>query len=155
MNVTADVTWNLGGASLFGAIYYSNTETKWSTQSLTGNNGRTVSGSMNLLGILLQGSFYLSEKWELYGRYQYLDPLSKPAIQPLSSSSVFPDELASLNAISVGANWYLDGQDLKWSFELGYAFNTVGPTIATPENGFRPTVSGYEFVLMTQLQLQF
>ena len=155
MNVTADVTWNLGGASLFGAIYYSNTETKWSTQSLTANNPRTVSGSMNLLGILLQGSFYLSEKWELYGRYQYLDPLTKPAIQPLSSSAVFPEELASLNAISVGANWYLDGQDLKWSFELGYAFNTVGPTVATPENGFRPTVSGYEFVLMTQLQLQF
>ena len=108
-----------------------------------------------MLGLLVQGSFYLSEKWELYGRYQYLDPLSKPELQPLSNTGVFPGELASLNALSVGANWYLDGQDLKWSFELGYAFNTVGPEVATPDTGFRPTVSGYEFVLMTQLQLQF
>jgi hypothetical protein len=153
-NLTADATWNLGGATLFGAIYYSNSETKWSAESFS-NGLSTVSGSANLLGILLQGSFYLSEKWELYGRYQYLDPLTKPTLQPLSNSAVFPDELASLNAVSLGANWYLDGQDLKWSFELGYALNTVGPTVATPENGLRPTVSGYEFVLMTQLQLQF
>ena len=153
-NLTADATWNLGGATLFGAIYYSNSETKWSTESFS-NGLSTVSGSTNLLGILLQGSFYLSEKWELYGRYQYLDPLTKPTLQPLSNTAVFPDELASLNAVSLGANWYLDGQDLKWSFELGYAFNTVGQTVATPENGLRPTVSGYEFVLMTQLQLQF
>ena len=153
MNVTADVTWNLGGATLFGAVYYSNSETKWSVEN-TATQLATVSGSMNLLGILLQGSFYLSEKWEVYGRYQYLDPLTKPALQPLSTTAVFP-ELASLNALSVGANWYLDGQDLKWSFELGYAFNTVGAAVATPETGFRPTVSAYEFVLMTQLQLQF
>ncbi|MEE2680844.1 MAG: porin [Planctomycetota bacterium] len=156
MNVTADVTWNLGGASLFGAIYYSNTETKWSVESLVPPPGqRTVSGSMNMLGLLLQGSFYLSEKWELYGRYQYLDPISKPTLRPLSSSTVAPDGLASLSALTLGANWYLDGQDLKWTFEMGYAFNTVGPLSATPANGFRPTVSGYEFVLMTQLQLQF
>ena len=158
LNLTADVTWNLGGASLFGAIYYSNSETKWSVESFgPGNNvGKpTIAGSANLLGILVQGSFYLSEKWEVYGRYQYLDPLNKPSLRPLSGTAVFPDEQASLNAISVGANWYLDGQDLKWTFELGYAFNTVGPTLATPENGFRPTVSGYELVLMTQLQLQF
>ena len=107
MNVTADVTWNLGGASLFGAIYYSNSETKWSSRSLVtgpGSGNRTVSGTTNLLGLLVQGSFYLSDKWELYGRYQYIDPLTIPSTTPLSNTSLLPD-ISSLNAFTAEVHW--------------------------------------------------
>ena len=157
MNVTADVTWNLGGASLFGALYYSNTDTKWSQRAFNqaGNPGRpTVNGTTNLLGLVLQGSVYLSEKWEVYGRYQFLDPLTTPKKAKPSRNAV-PATFSSLNALTLGANWYIDGQDVRWTFEMGYAFNQVRSTNATVGNGFRPTQSGYEFVLLTQLQLQF
>ena len=160
MSATADVTWNLNGASLYGAIYYSNTDTKWSLTSQgpppPGGTGglATVEGTTSLVGLLVQGSVYLTEKWEVYGRYQFLDPLTSPKTKLPSPTSV-PATFSSLNAVSIGANWYIDGQDLRWTFELGYAFNQVTSTNATLNTGFRPTVSGYEFVLMTQLQLQF
>ena len=155
MSATADVTWNLNGASLYGAIYYSNADTKWSTATLPPPGLATVEGTTSLLGLIVQGSVYLSEKWEVYGRYQFLDPLTSPQTRVPSQIDSVPATFSSLNALSVGANWYLDGQDLRWTFELGYAFNQVTSTAATPGTGFRPTVSGYEFVLMTQLQLQF
>lgn len=155
MNVTADVTWNLGGASLFGAIYYSNADTKWSRLQVGPANPKpTVFGTTRLLGLVVQGSVYLTEKWEVYGRYQFLDPLSAPETEPPGPNAVLAT-FSSLNAINLGANWYIDGQDVRWTFEMGYAFNQVRSTNATVGNGFRPTDSGYEFVLLTQLQLQF
>ncbi|MEC7352481.1 MAG: hypothetical protein VYD99_05085, partial [Planctomycetota bacterium] len=150
-----DVTWNLGGASLFGAIYYSNADTKWSRlQVVPANPQPTVFGTTRLLGLVVQGSVYLTEKWEVYGRYQFLDPLSAPETEPPGPNAVRAT-FSSLNAINLGANWYIDGQDVRWTFEMGYAFNQVRSTNATVGNGFRPTDSGYEFVLLTQLQLQF
>ena len=103
MNVTADVTWNLGGASLFGAIYYSNADTKWSRLSLPqggGNGAPTVNGTTRLLGLVVQGSVYLTEKWEVYGRYQFLDPLSAPETEPPGPNAV-PATFSSLNAINL------------------------------------------------------
>ena len=62
---------------------------------------------------------------------------------------------SSVSIFTVGANWYIDGQDIRWNVQMGYSFNQITPYTATLNNGFRPTASDYEFVLMTQLQLQF
>ena len=103
-----------------------------------------------MVGLMVQGSMYLTPKWEVFGSYQYIDQGNTPRTStgdnlPASSVSIF----------TVGANWYIDGQDLRWNVQMGYSFNQITPYTATLDNGFRPTSDDYEFVLMTQLQLQF
>ena len=159
INVTADASFNFGGASLFAAVYYSNTETKWSQAD--GGNFNTakqlVSGTTNLLGLMLQGSMYVAPKWEVFARYQYIDPITQPTLNALASSgNIGAPKFSPLNIATLGANWYIDGQDLRWSFQLGYSLNEVTEISATNDNGFRP-LSGAtnEFVIMTQFQMQF
>ena len=150
LSLTADATWNFGGASLFAAAYYTNTETKWSNPRPTPPGG--IRGTTNMLGVILQGSMYLAPKWEVFGSYQYLDQGNTPS----SNSGAGPKlPASSVSIFTVGANWYIDGQDLRWNVQMGYSFNQITPYTATLDNGFRPTGSDYEFVLLTQLQLQF
>ncbi len=148
LTLTADATWNFGGASIFAAVYYTNTETKWSVENP--NPPNPISGTTNMVGMIVQGSMYLTPKWEVFGSYQYLDQGNTP-------SDVAGENLpaSSVSIFTVGANWYIDGQDVRWNVQMGYAFNQISPYTATLDNGFRPTGSDYEFVLMTQLQLQF
>ena len=148
LSLTADATWNFGGASLFASAYYTNTETKWSSATPAPPN--PITGTTNMVGVMVQGSMYLTPKWEVFGSYQYLDQGNTPRTPagdnlPASSVSIF----------TVGANWYIDGQDIRWNVQMGYSFNQITPYTATLDNGFRPTASDYELVLMTQLQLQF
>jgi hypothetical protein len=153
VSVTADATWNFGGASLFAAAYYTNTETKW-TDTLAGGTVPRIQGTTNMLGLIVQGSMYLAPKWEVFGSYQYLDQGNTP--EQLTGAEAGQKLPASSGSIfTVGANWYIDGQDLRWNVQMGYAFNQITPYTATLDSGFRPTASDYDFVLMTQLQLQF
>lgn len=155
LNITADLSMNFGGATIYGAVYYSNSETKWALRSGTpAAPTQSVSGTTNLLGILLQGSMYVAPKWELFARYQYVDTITAPSTQAFNGTPAV--EFSPLNIATIGANWYIDGQDLRWNFQIGYAFNEVTQVSATPGTGFRPLFnSTNELVLMTQLQLQF
>ena len=150
LSVTADATWNFGGASIFAAAYYTNTETKWSKIDPTTVN--PIRGTTNMLGLMVQGSMYLTPKWEVFGSYQYLDQGNTPTTNAGGGDNL---QSSSVSIFTVGANWYIDGQDLRWNVQMGYSFNQITPYTATLNNGFRPTASDYEFVLMTQLQLQF
>ena len=152
LNVTADASWNIGGASLFASIYYTDTNTKWSLTNPGG--GQRIRGTTNLLGVVLQGAMYVTPKWEVFARYEYVDPTTEPSISVTAGQ--VPVTFSAMSLATIGANWYIDGQDLRWNFQLGYAFNEVSQVSATPDNGFRPLFdSSSEFVFMTQLQLQF
>lgn len=154
ITVTADGSWNFGGATIYAAAYYSNTETKWSLQNPNGQP--RVRGTTNLIGLVLQGSMYVSPKWEVFARYQYLDPTTIPTVNVDPTASQAPIEFSPLSIVTVGANWYIDGQDLRWSVQLGYAINEVTAVSATPGNGFRPLFGGTnELVILSQIQLQF
>jgi hypothetical protein len=89
---------------------------------------------------------------ELFGRYEFamIDGIdaSDPTIAGLSSN------IDPLNLLTVGFNWYLDGQDLKWTTDLGWAITAVHPWFADIEAGWRPSASD-EVVFRTQLQLMF
>lgn len=148
LSLTADATWNFGGASIFAAAYYTNTETKWST--ILPANPNPIRGTTNMVGAIIQGSMYLAPKWEVFGSYQYIDQGNTP-----TTSTGDQLQSSSVSIFTVGANWYIDGQDLRWNVQMGYSFNQITPYTATLDNGFRPTSDDYEFVLMTQLQLQF
>ena len=156
INFTADASWNLGGATVYGAVYYSNSETKWSAlRASPAGARRFLQGTTNLLGLMLQGSMYVAPKWEVFARYQYMDTVTAPNIGQVPPSQA-PIEFSPLSIATIGVNWYIDGQDLRWNFQVGYAFNEVTMVNATPENGFRSLFRGTnELVLLSQIQLQF
>ena len=162
ITVTGDASFNFGGASLYGAVYYSNSESKWS-RSTGGNlfNAQpSVSGTTNLLGVLVQGSMYMTPKWELFARYEYIDPITQPTLNQFTDSGGnpinIPPKMSPLSIATIGANWYLDGQDLRWSFQFGYSFNEITQVSATVDSGFRPLLRATnEMVFLTQFQMQF
>ena len=156
ITVTADATINFGGASLYGALYYSNSETKWSRSTTPAVLPGTPSlrGTTNLMGVVVQGSMYVTPKWEVFGRYEYLDPITLPQTNNFNNSP--PITFSPTSIMTLGANWYLDGQDLRLNFQVGYSFNEVTALTATPENGFRPMFrSTSQAVFQAQFQLQF
>ena len=59
-----------------------------------------------------------------------------------------------LNLLTIGVNYYLDGQDLKWTTDLGWAITAVNPLFSDVNAGWRPSQSD-EIVFRTQLQLIF
>ena len=113
ITVTADATVNFGGASLYGALYYSNTETKWSRSTTPNDPFGTPSllGTTNLMGLVVQGSMYVTPKWEVFARYEYLDPITLPETNNYNDSP--PITFSPASILTLGTNWYLDGQDLR------------------------------------------
>jgi hypothetical protein len=59
-----------------------------------------------------------------------------------------------LNLLTIGANYYIDGHDLKWTTDLGWAITQVNPWFADVDAGWRPSQAN-EVVFRTQLQLIF
>ena len=155
ITVTGDATFNFGGATFYAAAYYSNTETKWSRSTDPNPPGTpSVAGTTNLMGLLLQGAMYITPKWEVFARYEYIDPITQPRINPYDNSP--PVKFSPTSIATLGANWYLDGQDLRLNFQLAYSLNEVTPVSATPNNGFRPMFQATsQFVVSAQFQLQF
>ncbi len=94
-------------------------------------------------GIVLQGGFMVSESWEVYGRYEWGD-------------SDIPGE-DDLSVLTVGANWYVHGQNLKWSNDVGVGFTSVSSAWASSGVGWRADRPGEDgqVVVRSQFQLAF
>jgi hypothetical protein len=90
-------------------------------------------------------------KVELFGRYEFamIDGFNETAIGNAALRNPDP-----LNLLTAGVNWYIDGQDLKWTTDLGWAITEVHPWFADINAGWRPSGSD-EIVFRTQLQLMF
>jgi hypothetical protein len=58
------------------------------------------------------------------------------------------------NVITTGLNWYIDGQDLKWTIDFGYAITEVNYAWQNLPAGWRISATD-QFVMRTQLQLMF
>ena len=97
---------------------------------------------------------YIDPKVEIFSRYEY-------ACWSTSNSSQNTDLLGPLlnqgplNIVTVGLNWYLDGQDLKWTTDFGMNVGSdVGSSYVDTASGWRASGQG-EFVFRTRLQLIF
>ncbi len=100
-------------------------------------------GSPDQYGIVAQGGFYICEKGELFGRYEW-GTLDIPGQQDLSIATV-------------GYNWYISGQNLKWTNDFGVAFNEVGAGWSVSGTGWRIDAPGEngQVVVRSQFQLLF
>jgi hypothetical protein len=57
--------------------------------------------------------------------------------------------------VNFGVNWYIDGQDIKWTTQFGYSLDSVDPSWYNQETGWRVTGSRDALVFQSQLQLLF
>jgi len=136
-----DASMDFGGWNLFGSITVGDDNTNFQGAIPATDDG-------NQWGWQVQGGYYLTEDLELFGRFEWLDP----------RTGVDND---NIEILTIGANWYLAGQNAKLSIDWGYNFDRT-VTAGVGGGGFTNWVSGAgaanernEWVLRTQLQLYF
>lgn len=153
---TLDGQMNFGGASLYGAVFYNYVSAPAATIPLFGSSqpaNQQDFGDINILAFQLQGSVYFMPKVEGFARYEfaYMWGFNEATVGAGNSALLDPDPL---NLLTIGVNWYLDGQDVKWTTDLGWAITDVHPWFADLDAGWRPSRAN-ELVFRTQLQLMF
>ena len=138
--LTADAQAEFGGANLFGAVYYADFDSD--------AGGLDI----NPFGFVLQGGYMFQEDWEVFGRFEYGD-----------SDIDGSDDLLILTA---GVTRFWDGNNLKWSADIGYSFDQVDAFWGGGAlfGGGGADIAGYrqdaddedgQLVFRTQLQLLF
>jgi hypothetical protein len=157
--LTADVTAMYGGATLFGAFFYHQTDS--GAAYIQGVNNFSPSaafdiGTTETWGAMVQASYYILPKWEVFGRFEF-GSADIPLITNITAPT-FVDTLENGNdlmLLSVGVNWYIDGEDFKWSSDAGVSLDKVDGIWWNGENGWRASGEENEFVLRSQLQIAF
>ncbi|MCI0631205.1 MAG: hypothetical protein L0Y44_11200 [Phycisphaerales bacterium] len=140
---TADLSVEWGGANAFVSATYHYVDTPINPQ-----NFQNV-GLFHIIGIVAQVGVYVTPKWELFLRGEFAEAENR--------STPTPTNIPDLNLVTVGANYYLNGQDLKWSTDLGVAISDVSGFFASDLAGYRANADNTapQVVFRTQFQLLF
>ena len=152
-SATIDGQWNFGGASVFASAYYNYINSNASYRATTlGPPSVQNFGYINAYGFTFQPAMYIDPKVEVFTRYEYAN-WSTSNDGPVVGGPLF--QQGPMNIVTVGLNWYLDGQDLKWTTDLGMNVGSnVGASYIDTAAGWRASGEG-EFVFRTRLQLIF
>ena len=174
IGLTADLTWNIGGASITASGYFHYIDSGASyliqnfglisgNQSNPGSSNPTFDvGVVTMAGASLYGAMYLTPEIEAFAGFDWMDVLSDGFDQGLSA--VGSGNLASYNAysdpepyfgITAGGTWYVDGEDLKVGVSITFSPQEVSPNWTTPQIGIRTTPGSDMYVLRTYVQLLF
>ncbi len=131
---TADISADWGGANIFSSFTYEYMETRFSAFPIA-----------NVFGFVLQGGTYFTEKLEGYARFEY---------GHFDLSNV---DLEDLILLTLGVNYYFQGEDVKLSADVGFGINRVDSPWISDIAGWRtdPPGSQPQIVIRTQLQLMF
>ena len=126
---TLDATAKFDGANAFAAFIYRNLD-----------NGAT---DMDQYGFVVQGGVFVTDDWEAFARYEWSD-LDTAGTQDLS-------------VLTIGVNRYWSKHALKWTTDLGFAFNEVSSAFSSSGTGWRTDTAGEDgqMVLRSQIQLLF
>lgn len=125
---TADVTADFGGLNATGSVFYFHDDEFAVGGASVTPNDTTAYGFLGQLG------FFLTEDFELVGRYEYgdFDNLGGPG----ASLGAFPINGNTQSTATVGFNWYFGKNRAKWQTDFGYAFHTM-ELFANNGNGWR------------------
>lgn len=130
--LTIDGSAEFGGFNLYGAFVYTDIDPD------------APVGDANPFAWIIQGGFYLTEDWELYARFEWVD-----------FDDVFGTTFSETALITAGVNKYFAGHNAKWSTDFGWGIDPV----IFPANitGWRHDAADEDgqFVVRTQLQLFF
>jgi hypothetical protein len=150
--LTADITWMLGGASIYASAYWNHVNTD-AAQPDFGGQPFSIADASNIWGATIQGSLYVTQKHEVFARFeageaQFGDLSNNPTVD-----EIFGQE-HTMTLLTAGLVWYLDGQDLKWTTDMGVNFTDLSPAWYDPVAGWRVSEDG-EFVFRSSFQLMF
>jgi len=132
---TVDFSLECGGANLFLAGIYHQVDTNDS-----------FPGIVDVYGAVIQGGYYFTPKFEVFGRYEWGQATSTaPGLA-----------FHTLNVATVGFNYYVDGHDVKFTTDFGIGLTEVD-FWASDLAGWRSDSAGTQnqIVFRTQLQLLF
>lgn len=89
----------------------------------------------NQYGFVIQGGYFIADTVELTARYEYGNADTMPNGGAGAVGTLVNNGYPYNNAVTVGANWYINGQFLKLAWDVGYAFDGVG-AFASPPGAF-------------------
>jgi len=102
-------------------------------------------------GLYAQGGYFVSDEWQLYGRYDFVSPGDQP---PLRLT-----DLENFSALGAGMNWLPFKTTNRWkiSAEVGYLFSALNRTIvqATETLGWLPSDTKGQTLVRLQAQFGF
>ena len=133
---TTDLSVEFGGANFFASF----------TQHYV-DRGGTI-GQFNFYGVVVQGGYYITPKWEAFARYEWGMADSKNDLFINSND---------LSILTFGANYYFDGHSAKWTTDIGFALNEISDEWDFSITGYQlqTTASAPQIVFRTQFQLLF
>ena len=134
--ITTDLSIEFGGANLFGSFTYHYVDRAG------------FAGQFNMFGIVVQGGYYITPKWEVFARYEWGEADSKNDLFVNSNN---------LSVVTFGANYYFDGHGAKWTTDIGFALNEISDEWDFSLPGYRvqSSDSAPQIVFRTQFQLLF
>ena len=126
---TLDASAKFGGANAFAAFIYRNLD--------------SGSSDMDQYGFVVQGGVFLNDDWEAFARYEWSD---------FDTAS-----MQDLNVLTLGVNRYWSHHSLKWTTDIGFAFDEVSSAYSSSGSGWRTDTAGEDgqIVLRSQVQLLF
>ena len=143
LRFTADATANFDGGSLAAAFVLANLN-----EDPLGNARERDTA----MGFSVQGAMFLSDDMQAYARYEW------------ANSQYAGDD--DMSIVQVGVNYYLHGQNVKWTTDIGYSFNELPATYFTMVQGGLTSVgsglTGWtqdggdgQWLIRSQVQLAF
>ena len=132
--LTADVLYNAGGLSLFGAGYYE-------TQDASDDGGAIETNPYGFLG---QIGYNVDDKFEPFARYEYID--------------TDVDGADAISVITGGFNYYLKGHAAKFTLDAVFALDPLVGIGVSDSLGLRPDAGGdddEQIAIRAQFQLLF
>jgi phosphate-selective porin len=148
--ITADFTWDFGGASLFASGVWKNVKGKYNIPGLG-----SASSTTNPWGVTIQGGYFITEDAELFARYDYakLDNVLEEFGIPGQEFS-----RPKYNGVTFGVNYFFAKgvkftTDFQWNLK---SLNGVSEATLNPL-GLRTDAADKEnqWALRAQLQLLF
>jgi len=171
--LTWDAALDFGGWNLYGSVTYGDDHDQ-SLRDIARANQRDLK---NQWGWEIGGGWYLNEDIELFGRFNWLDTGMGDLPMPAASlGNTGGQNIKNTKTFTVGANWYLHGQNAKLSLDWSYQWGPMlGVTPDSPAVGGGVTPGGtamtngssytnflansnqdkHEWVLRAQMQLYF
>jgi len=130
---SVDGAVELGGANLFAGLIGTHVE-------------NDAGLDRDELGLLLQAGFFLTDDLELLARWEWGD---------LDGAGVSGED--HLNIMTVGLSRFWSGHSLKWTTDVGYAFEPVDSAWGGAARGWRADAPGEDgqFVIRSQFNLLF
>jgi hypothetical protein len=132
--ITVDAQMQFGGSNLYVAYHHNNID------GATGTGGVALLGYGDPTSFEVQYGIYLDSDWELYARYQDID---------WDATGI-----DNSDSFTVGVNYYLSGQNAKWSTDVSWADSGIAPGDNTTGWGVSAQTDD-QTMIRTQLQFHF